>query len=368
MQDIILILILAAYISSGVCQPILIEVLSYNGACEISTMLYVLPNYIGMSLSCLVNCKNSCKQGKIQWTTVCILSSLDIVSQYLNFSGLVNAGSLIFTVIYSSVTVYTAIFSYIFLNRQLHRMQWISVVIIMLGLTAGGLGAAEIGGADVWLGVIQIFIGSMFHSLTYILSEFLLKSSIDPIVPEMLSTLIGVFGVIVFGLWQLIYTIPNYQILIIDNIALKGGNTHVIIATVIILIAVNFIHAVCFFNLLEIVGSTTTGVLKGVQSVLVFATSHFAFCSFQKSQCFTPEKGLSLLLVCIGVIVYSSFKITKKGDEEEYLLASSNNTIKGKKKVSLPISHSLGVLEIGEFKPQLVGDKNKSPTHVLFSK
>ena len=103
----------------------------------------------------------------------------------------------------------------------------------------------------------------MFHSLTYILSEFLLKNATNPMAPEMLSTLMGLGGVLVFGMWQIVYTIPNYQVLIIDNIASKGGSVQVIIYTVIILILVNFIHAICFFNLLEIVGSTTTGVLKG---------------------------------------------------------------------------------------------------------
>jgi len=259
MNEILLVLILAAYIASGVCQPVLIELLAYNGMCEKNTMLYVLPNYIGMSLSFLMNFRNSCRQGKIQWTTIIILSSVDIISQYLNFSGLVNAGSLIFTVIYSSVTVYTAIFSCVFLNRQLHSMQWIAVFLIMLGLIFGGRGAAQLGGEDVWLGVIQIFIGSMFHSLTYILSEFLLKNATDPIAPEMLSTLMGLSGVIVFGVWQVIYTIPNFQVLIVDSIASKHGSINVIIFTVIILTLVNFIHAICFFNLLEIVGSTTTG-------------------------------------------------------------------------------------------------------------
>lgn len=203
MNDITLIIMLLAYIASGVLQPILIEVLTYNGSCEISTMLYVLPNYLGMSLSFLINCRN-CKQWKIQnWRAIICLSSVDIVSQYLNFSGLVNAGSLIFTVIYSSVTVYTAIFSYVFLSRKLHSMQWIAVIIIMIGLIFGGRGAAFSGGEDVYLGVTQIFIGSMFHSLTYILSEYLLKEVEDPIAPEMLSTLMGIAGVLVFGAWQL---------------------------------------------------------------------------------------------------------------------------------------------------------------------
>ena len=371
MNEILLVLILAAYIASGVCQPVLIELLAYNGMCEKNTMLYILPNYIGMSLSFLMNFRNSWRQGKIQWTTIVILSSVDILSQYLNFSGLVNAGSLIFTVIYSSVTVYTAIFSYVFLNRQLHSMQWIAVFLIMLGLIFGGRGAAELGGRDVSLGVIQIFIGSMFHSLTYILSEFLLKNASEPIAPEMLSTLMGLGGFIVFSLWQIIYTFPNFQVLVVDSIASKHGNIHVITFTVIILIVVNFIHAICFFNLLEIVGSTTTGVLKGVQSVLVFGISHFAFCSFQKSQCFTPEKGVSLFIVVFGVLLYSTFKIGKKVEEEEYLLSptpKTNRVRRGDKlRKSLPISHSLGVLEAFEYKPQ-IEEGIYSPAHVLFSK
>lgn len=134
------------------------------------------------------------------------------------------------------------------------------------------------------------------------------------------------------------------------------------------MIAVNFIHAICFFNLLEIVGSTTTGVLKGVQSVLVFAISHFAFCAFQSSQCWSPEKGISLFIVVIGVIVYSSFKTAKKQlSEESYLLSSSKGIQGTKVRRSLPISHSLGVIELGEFKPQLSSD-NKNLAHILFGK
>lgn len=82
-------------------------------------------------------------------------------------------------------------------------MQWIAVIIIMIGLIFGGRGATISGGEDVWLGVCQIFIGSMFHSLTYILSEFLLKEVEEPIAPEILSTLMGLAGVAVFGAWQI---------------------------------------------------------------------------------------------------------------------------------------------------------------------
>jgi hypothetical protein len=85
---------------------------------------------------------------------------------------------------------------------------------------------------------------------TMLSEQLLLKNASEPIAPELLSTLMGLGGVIVFGIWQIIYTIPNFQILIIDSIASKNGSINVIIFTVIILTLVNFIHAICFFNLL----------------------------------------------------------------------------------------------------------------------
>jgi hypothetical protein len=63
--------------------------------------------------------------------------------------------------------------------------------------------------------------------------------------------------------------------------------------------------------MLKMVGSTTTGVLKGVISVIVFIISHFAFCSLQQSQCFSFGKGMSLVLVVLGVACYSVFKPEK---------------------------------------------------------
>ena len=47
--------LLFLYVASGTLQPILIEVLTYNGACEKSTFLFILPTYVGMSMSLLSN-------------------------------------------------------------------------------------------------------------------------------------------------------------------------------------------------------------------------------------------------------------------------------------------------------------------------
>ena len=280
------------YVLTGVLQPILIEVLTYNGACEKSTFLFLLPTYVGMTLSIVANF-DAWNQGKIRWMRISVLLLIDLGSGILCFTGLVNAGSAIFTVVYSSVTVYTALFSWLFFGRQLHYMQWSGVCLVMLGLLSSSFGSNMFSGADnedVGLGILMIMVGSMFHSLYYIVSESVLKDD-NPIAPEFLGTFQGIFGTTVFGLWQLLYTIPRWETLISDEIALHKGDVTEIVCTYIGLVIVNFIHGICLFYMLKMVGSTTTGVLKGVISVAVFIISHFAFCSLQQSQCFTMAKG-----------------------------------------------------------------------------
>ena len=304
--------ILFFYVISGVLQPTLIEVLTYNGACERTTFLFILPNYIGMGLSVLTNMQ-SLQYGRIRWARLSALLLIDLCSAVLCFTGLVYAGSAIFTVIYSSVTVYTAVFSWLLFGRQLHYMQWTGVFLVMLGLISSSFGGASKAGSDdvsndEGVGILMIIIGAGFHSLSYIIAESILKDT-DAIAPEVLGSSMGLFGCIIFGCWQIFYTLPRFQRLIIDEIAAHNGNYNIIIITYICLITVNFIHGICFFYMLKIVGSTTTGILKGIQSVLVFIISHFAFCGLQESQCFTVAKGLALIVVVLGVFCYSSYKL-----------------------------------------------------------
>lgn len=256
----------------------------------------------------------------------------------LHCIGLVYAGSAIFSVIYNSVTIYTAILSRIFLNRKIQCMQWFGISIVALGLSITSL-ARPVSQPDedqsqfklVTLGIILVIIGSLFHAVVYILSEIILTSYQDTISPELLSSIMGSFGCAVFGFWQLVYTIPNYKTLILDQISSHNGNTYIIVTAYMCIVLSSLVHALCFFRLLHGVGSTTTGILKGVQSITLFVLSHIFFCSTQESQCFTQAKGVALVLVLLGVALYSAFQSTKaekvddqgdiaSADEERLLL------------------------------------------------
>ena len=82
----------------------------------------------------------------------------------------------------------------------------------------------------------------------------------DSITPESLSYILGFFGTIIYCIWQIIYTLPRFDELIINEIVTHNGNIIIIISAFILLIFINFIHAYCFFHLLGSVGATTTGV------------------------------------------------------------------------------------------------------------
>ena len=403
---------LSIFVATGVASPLLISLLQSSGACESTTLLFVLPNYVGMALSLLFQPKNEGLMGYVEVAggysmkvggestpkastpssspppspsraavaqekktkaiphlLIVFLCIIDAISAGLNLTGLVFCGSGVYTVVYSSVTMWTAIFSWIILGRKLQALQWLGIWIIVVGLSltsvfapstigpvvnvgsgpddgesvvvddggsSGGGGSGGGGGESVLtfsltfsppssasqsnlvsdsssrmsLGIVLVVCGSLLHSLSYIISEIILTTfQASGITPFRLSSIMGMFGLAVFGFWQVIYTLPRFQVLVVDEVHRHGGVLWVIVLSYALLVACSLIHAISFFSLIKRLGSTTTGVLKGLQSVLTFVLSHYFFCAIQASQCFSNTKGISLGLVLLGVFFYSYFEV-----------------------------------------------------------
>lgn len=295
--------LLAIFVLSGVMMPLLTEVINSNGGCEKSTLLITLPDCVGGSVCILTNWSKRTK-GQIDWRLLALISMLDFMSHVLNLNGLMYCGSAVFTIIYSSMIVYTAVFARIFLNRKLCTRQWLGVVAIGVGLSVASMKSGE-KGEHVELGIIMTFVGALSHSATYIISEYLLLFAEDPIAPEMLGTLVAVVSTSFVLLWQATYTAPRFQALVVNSIAEKNGSISAILVSYSLMVLAAVAHALCFYRLIGFIGSTSTGVCKSVQSVTVFIASHVAFCGVQKSRCFSYAKGCSLLIVLSGVMLYS---------------------------------------------------------------
>eukprot|EP01039_Chlorochromonas_danica_P000732 gene732-796_t len=323
-----LVFLLVVFILTGVFIPLTIEVITLNGGCQQSTFIITLPGSIGMI--CAACFKTfSFSQGTIQWKFILIIALLEFFSQALILDGLMAAGSAIYTVVYSSVTVYTALLAYFFLHRHLHLMQWVGIIIVFLGLAVVSIGAKS-DGSDVLYGVVLILTGSLSHASMYVVRS--------------LGTTINL-------VWQFVYTYPRFHQLVVEEIATHGGSVKTVLGSYLLLTILAGVHGMIFYELLGSIGSVSTGVCKGVQSVLVFIVSHWAFCSLKASECFSRTKALSLLIVSLGVYLYSRFsykphkyplrKLTIDGSTDEesrsFLLHQ----------ISLPVSPSPPVLGTG---------------------
>jgi len=453
-----LLLILFVFVATGVASPLLISFLQESGACESTTLLFVLPNYLGMALSFLLQPKGGSASGfgyveifdtisehgvadesgnkaiitsspppppapprtlttpprllsdspvpispsraarlaaeeekknsAIPHFLILFLCIIDAISAGLNLTGLVFCGSAVFTVVYSSMTLFTALFSRFILGRRLNILQWVGILIIVAGLSltsvfvqsGGAVGPAEVANtvetesdetqaasshntdkiiiatdrmsdsSRVSLGIVMVVSGSLLHSLSYILSEVILTTfKSAKVTPFRLSSTMGFFGLAVFGIWQIFYTMPRFQVLVIDEIHKHSGVMLHIVAAYSILVVSSLMHSICFFSLIQRVGSTTTGVLKGLQSVLVFVLSHYFFCGIQQPmQCFTNTKGISLGLVLFGCFFYSYFSEADDQeqpstiDDDDTSLASASNSSSGGSLAVFSIERSSG--------------------------
>jgi drug/metabolite transporter (DMT)-like permease len=268
-------------------------------------MLITLPGFLAMSVSIISNWSTKNK-GKIKWVYVITIALFDVLSHFLNLNGLIFAGSSIFTLIFSSVIVFTAIFAKLIIGTDVSYGQWIGICVVFSGLSLVSIDA-NFDGKEVVLGVVMIFIGSTINAMNNVLSEYLLVLSEDPISAELLCTLLGMIGSAVNLSWQLYFTLPNFQKLVVEEVESHHGNVKEILLLYFMLFTACAIQATCFYNLLSIIGSVSTGLLRSVKTVLIFVLSSFLFCSTQQSQCLTLLKIFSLVIVIVGFIIYSKF-------------------------------------------------------------
>ena len=314
-------LLLILFVGSGVMQPLLISTLGYNGAYDRSTLLFLLPNYIGMSLAGLLRADVFSK-GTLRRAKMLKLCAVDVVSQFLCQYGLSVAGSSLYIIVYSSCTMWIAVLSRCILKRKLLSAQWAGCGIVVGGLaiTGGNLAATlgEKSDTEIALGAAMILFGSVSHAYTWVLVEVLLNEDSDPILPEAVSAIMGFAGVAVFATWQLVYTLPRAGELVFGQIASHGGNNATITLAYALLTVASLVHAVTFYHLVGGLGAVTAGILKGLQAVAVFIGSHVLFCSVQPSQCFSVPKAWSLVLVVCGTTLYALSKgWHAKGEDEE---------------------------------------------------
>lgn len=190
-------------------------------------------------------------------------------------------------------------------------------------------------GAKIFIGACLILVGSSFHGLTYVLSEMIMTTNVDNSPSSVKSpvknrdntseqdhsqretrhisirancAIQGIVATVVLLLWQIIYTLPRIQELILTPMAEFNTSPLHAIAILLAITIANLLHSVTFYVTLKHFpgGATSAGVLKGLQAVLVFGVGSIVLCGRWGGleMCWSTVKFGSLVVVVCGILVY----------------------------------------------------------------
>lgn len=248
------------------------------------------------------------------------IAAWDLCSQTLNYTGASLSGPTIFAIVYSSVTIWTAVFSQILLNRTMNAWQWANVILVFVGLGITSLDSVNTG-SNVLTGSCFIILGSAMHGLTYVLSE-----GIMTVGEEKLSVLQNNFvqssvNGCLFLIWQFFYTRRHFNELVWSPMQDAGASVWyglLLLGTFGVLSIIHsytYFHTLCHFP----AGATSAGVMKGLQAVLVFVCTNFLYCNKLggSEMCFSDAKLVSLVTVCGGVLGYGYITTKPKSPSGE---------------------------------------------------
>ncbi|CAG8442750.1 7963_t:CDS:2 [Ambispora gerdemannii] len=280
-------------------------------------------------------------QHDVNYKSIIRISSLDVCANFLLTIGFFYIGSGMFQVIYSSVVVWCAILSFFFLQRKISLVQWFCIIGVSfgLGISAVGIESSDQGEhkapppttttsgpvllhsfnlSSTGFGTMLTFVATFLYSCVYVLSDKILSTknhpNINPPSPEKTCFLVGSCCSSFSLVYLLVYTIPNWDKLVMQEMITKKSDitTPVIIIIYILLIFAAFIHNFAYFSLMQSTGNISTGLLNSLRAIVVFGLSHLLFCKIDPGQCFNIWKGWSALVVIGCVTVFSVSKAREK--------------------------------------------------------
>ena len=331
-NDATTIVMASLYILSGVTQPLIMTLVKKAGLADPSCQLYMLFYYLGPAsiVLRLVFDKGTVWPCQKTLYKALVIACCDLVSQTINYTGSSMAGPTLFSIIYSSVAIWTAVLSRILLSRRLTIQQWCGVVIVFCGLALTGFDSASMG-SQVWTGSLLVVLGSMWNAFTYILSESIMKGK-EQLSVQVNCAIQASVGFIVLLLWQIVYTRPRYEALIQSQMEKTQTTTLQAVGVLLSFAIANLIHYMAFFYTLKHFsgGATSAGVMKALQSVLVFAFTSLVYCGIEggSEMCFSSTKLASLIVVVGGVVLFgkstATTSVNRKLAREGYSKKESN--------------------------------------------
>lgn len=281
-------------------QPLLIDIIKYNGCGNSSTFIFLIPHYLSMALVGFLPKKQKLKDCK--WMKICVISMLDIFNQLLKKVGLIFAGSSLYIIVDSCTLIFTAIWRRLLLKRKINKVELLGILLISSGIAAKSNNLKIEISKDEILGSLLVFISNIIMGLTFVLNEKYMHEEMEG------PNIVCIMGICCFSLvflWTCIWTLPNFDELIIQNIRKKNGNVNIILFSFLLLFIFNFITSSTLWYIMKLNGSLAVGSLKGLKVAIICIFSHIFFCKHDPKQCLNFCSALSVCLCVLGVTIYT---------------------------------------------------------------
>lgn len=232
---------------------------------------------------------------------VMLYSTICLIGIYLCNLGVSYCGSGIFQVLYSSVTINTAVISYFVSGKKSNFTQIVGIVIIFGGLATSAVPSLTDSGDNILFGIFISLLGTFILSLSYIVDEYLVDNYDKfQISPKELSFKSGLLSFTILFVYQIFYVFPNF-----DRLTSSITDWKMVLFLFFCQFWADCLNNITYYAVVSKLGATACGVMQGLVSVGVFSLSAILFCSTQPHQCFTYFKGVATLIVVTGIITYS---------------------------------------------------------------
>ncbi|KAK4509276.1 uncharacterized protein ATC70_007626 [Mucor velutinosus] len=252
------------------------------------------------------------EEGPIPHKSVIKLAVLDVFANFCVTVGFAIVGSGMYQVIYSSVVIWCALLTWLFMKRTLSTMQWIAIFGTSAGLAISSMdnftSSAEVDAQSaakttiLMFGTLMTLGGTFFYSCVYVYSDYIMSQQKPPPLPARICFYSGIYTSIISLVWISLYTLPRFDQLI----HLKEGTTMDSVWFIYLLVVVaNASHSWNYYELIDRTGSVATGILQGLRAVLIYIISDAWYCESDSAQCFTAFKGVGSLLVIGCVLLFT---------------------------------------------------------------
>ncbi|KAF9360711.1 hypothetical protein BGX34_007596 [Mortierella sp. NVP85] len=252
-------------------------------------------------------------KGGLHWPVIQV-AVMDVVANALVTIGFFYVGSGMYQVIYSSIVIWCAILTRIFLGRKLNNIQWLAIVGVTLGLAISAVGTVQDvspddGPVQTWLeksfGALVTLGATFLYACVYVLSDKVLSTFKPKPIPEKVCTLVGSYAsLFTFG-YLCFFTFPNWQREVVDVVHSRHGSWIGIILVYPLVTISSMLHSLNYYVLISRINSVAVGIMQSLRAVLVFVMSHYLFCSTSTTQCFNEWKFVSAIVVIGCVTLFS---------------------------------------------------------------